>query len=124
MMTGASGENWNICTRWCGKLLVIVRNSVIIALALLVLWLVADILLVIFGGILLGILLRALSDWLGRLTGLPAGWSVAKCGLTPIQPFNEALHPVILRFSHGESHRFSQIKSVFTQPGSWACKKH
>jgi predicted PurR-regulated permease PerM len=48
----------------------------IIALAALM-WQGLNVILLVFAGILLAILLRALSDWVSRLTRLPEGWSLA-----------------------------------------------
>src|SRR4051812_22845779 len=42
------------------------------------LWLgIVHVLLVIFFGILIGILLRSLADWAGSRTGMSSGWSLA-----------------------------------------------
>lgn len=41
------------------------------------LWLVGDVLLVVFAGILLAVFLRGLSDILAHLSGAPAGWALA-----------------------------------------------
>jgi predicted PurR-regulated permease PerM len=46
-------------------------------MVLLALWLVSKVLLVIFAGVLLGILLRGLAEWLARGTGISAGISLA-----------------------------------------------
>jgi predicted PurR-regulated permease PerM len=62
---------------WQERFLRLLRYLLITALALLALWLVAKVLLVIFAGILLAILLRALADWLARWTRLPPGLSLA-----------------------------------------------
>ncbi|MGH8290884.1 MAG: AI-2E family transporter [Steroidobacteraceae bacterium] len=54
----------------------LLRNGILVALGLLLLWLVADWLLIIFAGILLAILLRGLSFWLSAQTRLPIRWSL------------------------------------------------
>lgn len=53
------------------------RIAIIAALVLLLLWLVANILLLIFAGILLALLLRGLTEWLHKQSRLPMGWSLA-----------------------------------------------
>lgn len=60
-----------------GALIRLARIALIVALALLSLWLVAKILLYIFAGILLAILLRGLAEWLHEQSRLPVGWSLA-----------------------------------------------
>ncbi|MGH8316682.1 MAG: AI-2E family transporter [Steroidobacteraceae bacterium] len=54
----------------------LLRNSILVALGVLLLWLVADWLLIIFAGILLAILLRGLSFWLSAQTRLPIRWAL------------------------------------------------
>lgn len=54
----------------------LLRNGILVALGVLLLWLVADWLLIIFAGILLAILLRGLSFWLSAQTRLPIPWSL------------------------------------------------
>jgi predicted PurR-regulated permease PerM len=53
------------------------RGSLTLGLVLLALWLVGNVLFVIFAGVLLGVLLRGLADWLSRGTGMPVGISLA-----------------------------------------------
>jgi predicted PurR-regulated permease PerM len=58
------------------RLIALLRNCVLIALGLLAWWLVGDVLLVIFSGILLAVLLHGLGDWVAARTGLPHGLSL------------------------------------------------
>lgn len=51
--------------------------ALLLVVALLVVWRLLDLLLLIFGAVLVAVLLRAISDPLARGTGLPAGWSIA-----------------------------------------------
>lgn len=50
---------------------------ILVALAVLFLWLTIQVDLVIFAGVLLAICLRRVAERLGRLTGLPVGWTLA-----------------------------------------------
>lgn len=43
---------------------------------ILLLWLAYKVALLFFAAVLLGILLRTLADWVGRITGLRSGWSL------------------------------------------------
>ena len=58
------------------RMLEMVAIALVILLAAALLWYAVDVLLLVFAGILIGILLRAPSDWLSERTGLPAGWSL------------------------------------------------
>ncbi|HEX7969556.1 MAG TPA: AI-2E family transporter [Stellaceae bacterium] len=62
---------------WQERLLALLRNTVLIALGLLMMWLVGDVLLSVFAGILLAVFLRGLGDRVSRRTGLPVGLSLA-----------------------------------------------
>lgn len=62
---------------WQERLIALLRYAVLIALLLLLFWLVAGVLLVIFAGVLLGVFLRGLSDWVAAHTRLPVGLSLA-----------------------------------------------
>lgn len=53
-----------------------------VVLALLLLWYAVDVLLIVFGGVLLSILLRGFAHLLHRLTGLGRVWSLAVVILT------------------------------------------
>jgi predicted PurR-regulated permease PerM len=55
----------------------VLRAGLLIALALLAWWVVGDVLLVIFSGVLLAVLLNGLSEWIAARTGLPARLSFA-----------------------------------------------
>lgn len=58
------------------RMLEMVAIALVTLLAAALLWYAVDVLLLVFAGILIGILLRAPSDWLSERTGLPAGWSL------------------------------------------------
>ena len=62
---------------WQERLLALLRNTVLTALGLLLMWLVGDVLLTVFAGILLAVFLRGLSDRVSRRTRLPIGLSLA-----------------------------------------------
>lgn len=53
------------------------RAAVLLAAALVLIWMTADALLLLFGAVLLGILLRTVSNGLVRVTGLPHGLALA-----------------------------------------------
>jgi predicted PurR-regulated permease PerM len=59
------------------RALVAILIAVGILLLLAFLWFAVDVLLLIFAGILLAILLRSMSDWLGARTRLSPRWSLA-----------------------------------------------
>lgn len=63
--------------RRANKSIVVVASVVLVAAVALLVWAVADVLVLVFAGILLAVFLRALSDTLSRWTGLPDGWSLA-----------------------------------------------
>jgi predicted PurR-regulated permease PerM len=60
----------------------LLRNSILTALGVLLLWLAADWLLILFAGILLAILLRGLSVWLSTHTRLPIRWALVAVVVT------------------------------------------
>lgn len=49
-----------------------VRATVLLAATAFVVWVLSDVILLIFLAVLIGAMLRGLADWLARLTGLPA----------------------------------------------------
>ena len=55
----------------------IVGVALSVAAMLFVLWYAADVLLLVFAGVLLAVFLRSLSGWLSRRTPLSGAWSVA-----------------------------------------------
>lgn len=62
---------------WQERLITLLRYAVLIALLLLLFSLVAGVLLVIFAGVLLGVFLRGLGDWVAAHTKLPVSVSLA-----------------------------------------------
>jgi predicted PurR-regulated permease PerM len=59
------------------RALIVIGVAVAIVVLLVLLWYIADVLLLAFAGILLAILLRTPADWLSRNTPLSPGWSLA-----------------------------------------------
>lgn len=47
------------------------------ALLLLLLWLLADVCLLVFAAALIAVVLRRLADWIGAMLGISSGWSLA-----------------------------------------------
>ncbi len=62
---------------WQERLLALLRNTVLIALGLLMMWLVGDVIFTVFAGIFLAVFLRGLSERVSRHTRLPIGLSLA-----------------------------------------------
>jgi predicted PurR-regulated permease PerM len=59
------------------RVFITVGITVLVAITLVLLWQALYVLLLIFGGILLAVLLRAMSDPLSHYTGISEGWSLA-----------------------------------------------
>ncbi|MBL8211118.1 MAG: AI-2E family transporter [Bryobacterales bacterium] len=63
------------------------RGAVLLAAALVLVWLTADALLLLFGAVLLGILLRTISTGVVKVTGLPHGLALAMATLGLLSVF-------------------------------------
>lgn len=59
------------------RVLIVVGIVTLVVVLILLVWAGAEVLLLIFGGVLLGVFLRGLSDLLSRFTPLPPIWSLA-----------------------------------------------
>ena len=59
------------------RALIVISIAVAIVVLLVLLWYIADVLLLAFAGVLLAILLRTPADWLSGNTPLSPGWSLA-----------------------------------------------
>ncbi len=60
-----------------GRVVAVVAIAAFAAIVLLLAWQAASVLLVVFAGVLLGILLRGMAGWIAARTGWPQGWSLA-----------------------------------------------
>src|SRR6185369_2368684 len=64
-------------TRRVDRSIVLVASVALIAALAFLAWVTADVLLLVFAGVLLAVFLRGLADLLGKLAGLGRNWSLA-----------------------------------------------
>lgn len=98
-----------------GALVRIARATVIGALALLLLWLLAKMLLYVFAGILLALLLRGLSTWLQRGTRLPMGLALAVVVIAILVIISAVDYFLAPRIGHEFNELYQQIPAGLEQ---------
>lgn len=73
---GPSGNSRSDYAEFVHRVLLVVGILTAVFITLLLLWLVVDILLLIFAGVLLAIFIRGVSEWVSRTIRVPLGWSI------------------------------------------------
>lgn len=77
-----NGNSSSDYAQFVHRVLLVVGILTAVSVSLLLLWLVIDVLLLLFAGVLLAIFIRSLSEWISENLHLPVGWCIFLVVLT------------------------------------------